>query len=148
MSQNDHDYVPFFVIIVWSFPYWWLISGFVTRVIRQVPQVRSELLILPEHMSSSPVFARSVGLYILLTHHCVSFCPLSFGHCIISSSCWRLLITTLVSSSISSNVICHGFCLWSLFVLLKLLKVLTIMFKLSFYCIVLFLILIPRIFCP
>jgi hypothetical protein len=39
-----------------------------------------------EHMSSSPVFARSVGLYILLTHHCVSFCPLSFGHCIISSS--------------------------------------------------------------
>jgi hypothetical protein len=38
--------------------------------------------------------------------------------------------------------------LWSLFVLLKFLKVLTTMFKLSFYYIVLFLILIPRIFCP
>jgi hypothetical protein len=148
LSQNDHDCVPLFVIIIWPFPYWWLISGFVTWVIRQVPQVRSELLILPEYMSSSPVFARSVGLYILFAHHCVSFCPLSFGHCIISSSCWRLLITTLVSSSISSNVICCGFCLWSLFVLLKFLKVLTIVFKLSFYCIVLFLILIPRIFCP
>ena len=95
-----------------------------------------------------PLFARSVGLYIVFAHHCVSFCPLSFGHCSISSSCWRLMITTLVSSSISSNVMCHGFCLWSLFVLLKLLKVLTIMFMLSFYCIVLFLILIPRIFCP
>jgi hypothetical protein len=148
LSQNDHDYVPFFVIIIWPFPYWWPISGFVTRVLRQVPHARSELLILPEHMSSSPVFARSVGLYILFAHHCVSFCPLSFGHCIISSSCWRLLITTLVSSSNSSSVICRGFCLWSLFVLLKFLKVLTIMFKLSFYCIVLFLILIPRIFCP
>jgi hypothetical protein len=40
-----------------------------------------------EYMSSSPVFARSVGLYILFAHHCVSFCPLSYGHCIISSSC-------------------------------------------------------------
>ena len=147
MSQNDHDYVPFFVIIIWPFPYWWIISGFVTRVIRLVPQVRSELRILPEHTSSSPVFARSVGLYILFAQHCVSFCSLSFGHCIISS-CWRFMITTLVSSSISSSVICRGFCLWSLFALLEFLNVLTIMFKLSLYCIVLFLILIPRIFSP
>jgi hypothetical protein len=83
---NDHDYVPYVVIIIWPSPYWWLISGFVTRAIRRVPQVRSELLILPEDMSSSPDFARSVDLYILFAHHCVSFCPLSFVHCIISSS--------------------------------------------------------------
>ena len=83
---------------------------------------------------------------------CTSLCVLlSFVFCSLYYQfffCWRFMITTLVSSSISSNVICRGFCLRSLFVLLKLFKVLTIMLKLFFYCIVLFLILIPRIFCP
>jgi hypothetical protein len=91
---NDNDYVPFFVIIIWSFPHWWLIIRFVTRVTRQILQVGQELLILPEHMSSFPVFARSVFFCIVFAHHCVSVCLFVFRI--------TTLITTLISSSCTS----------------------------------------------
>ena len=42
-----------------SFPHSRLITGFVTRVIRRVPLVEQELLTLPEHLSSPPVFSLS-----------------------------------------------------------------------------------------
>ena len=54
--------------------------------------VEQELLILPEHMSSSPVFSgvhvtRSfVFLYVCFVDRCLSFCTLSFGHCVVCSS--------------------------------------------------------------
>ena len=40
----------------WSFPHSWLITGFVTRVTRCVSLMEQELLTLPEHLSSHPVF--------------------------------------------------------------------------------------------
>ena len=39
------------------FEHSWLITGLSTRVTRQVPHVEQELLILPEHLRSSPVFS-------------------------------------------------------------------------------------------
>jgi hypothetical protein len=56
-------------------------------------------------MSSFPVFARSVCFCIVFAHHCVSAClfvcwPLYYQFFFD----WRLLITTLVSSSCSFNV--------------------------------------------
>jgi hypothetical protein len=83
---NDHDYVPFVVIIIWPFSYWWLITGFLTRITRQVAQVTPEQLIPPVHISLSSVVARSVGFYIVLSHPCVSVCLFSLGRCIFSSS--------------------------------------------------------------
>ena len=54
---NDHGYVPLVVNISRSFPHSWLITGFVTRLTRRVPLVEQELLTLPEHMSSPPIFS-------------------------------------------------------------------------------------------
>jgi hypothetical protein len=39
-----------------------LITGFVTRLTQQVPLVEQELLTLPEHLSSPPVFSGFVLL--------------------------------------------------------------------------------------
>ena len=68
---NDHRYDPLVVNTSWSFPHSWLITGFVTRVQRRVPLVEQELLILPGHLSSPPVFSgvrvtRSLVLCIML----------------------------------------------------------------------------------
>jgi hypothetical protein len=49
---NDHEYVPLLVNTSRSFPNSWLITGFVTRLTRQVSLVEQELLTLPEHPSS------------------------------------------------------------------------------------------------
>ena len=50
-----------------------------------------ELLTLPEHLSSPQVFsgvgvARSLVLCVCFVDHCLSFCPFSFGHCVVCSS--------------------------------------------------------------
>jgi hypothetical protein len=71
--------------------YTWLITGFVTRLIRWVPLVEQELLTLPEHLSSPPVFSgvrvtRSLVLYVCFVDLCLSFCTFSFGHCVVCSS--------------------------------------------------------------
>ena len=42
--HHDHRYVPFVVITIRSFPYSWLITGFVTRLTWRVPLVEQELL--------------------------------------------------------------------------------------------------------
>jgi len=70
-----------------SFPHSWLITGFVTTLTRRVPLVEQELLTLPEHMSSPPVFSgvrgtRSLVLYVCFVDRCLSFCTFSFGHCV------------------------------------------------------------------
>jgi hypothetical protein len=74
-----------------SFPLSRLITGFVTRLTRRVPLVEQELLTLPEHMNSSPVFSgvrvtRSLVLYVCFIDRCLSFCTFSFGHCVVCSS--------------------------------------------------------------
>ena len=53
--------------------------------------VEQELLTLPQHLSSPPVFGgvrvtRSLVLYVCFVDHCVSFCTFSFGHCDVCSS--------------------------------------------------------------
>jgi hypothetical protein len=40
----------------WSFPHSWIITGFLTRLTLQVPQVEQKLFIFPEHLSSPPLF--------------------------------------------------------------------------------------------
>jgi branched-subunit amino acid transport protein len=83
-----------------SFSRPWLITGFVTRLTRRVPLVEQELLTLPEHLSSLPVFSgvrviRSLVLYVCFVDHCLSFCSFSFGHRVVCSSSiyefWLLL---------------------------------------------------------
>jgi hypothetical protein len=50
--------------------------------------VEQELLTLPEHLSSPPVFSgvrviRSLVLYVCFVDRCLSFCTLSFDHCVL-----------------------------------------------------------------
>ena len=83
----------------WSFPHSWLISGFVTRLTRQVSLVQQELLTLPDHRGSPPVFSgvrvtRSFVLCVCFVDSCLSFCPYSFCH----SVALRILINSLISS--------------------------------------------------
>ena len=74
-----------------SFPHSWLITGFVTRLTRRVPLVEQGLLTLPEQLRSPQVFSqvrvtRSLALCVCFVDHCVSFCHLSFGHCVVCPS--------------------------------------------------------------
>ena len=83
-------YVPFVANISRSFPHSRLTTGFVTRLTRRVPLVEQELLILPEHLSSPPLFSgvrvtRSL-VYVCFVDRCLSFCAFSFGHCVVCSS--------------------------------------------------------------
>ena len=71
-----------------SFPRPWLITRWLTR---RVSLVEQELLTLPEHLSSPPVFSgvrvtRSLVLCVMFVDCCLSFCPFSFGHCVVCSS--------------------------------------------------------------
>jgi hypothetical protein len=74
-----------------SFPNSWLITGIVIRLTRRVPLVEQELLTLPEHLSSPPIFSgvrvtRSLFLCVCFVDRCLSFCSFSFGHCVVCSS--------------------------------------------------------------
>ena len=71
-------------------PHSWLITRFVTRLIRRVPTVDQILPTLPEHLNSPPVFngvrvTRSLVLCSCFVDRCLSFCPFSFGHCVVCS---------------------------------------------------------------
>jgi hypothetical protein len=50
-DTNDHWYLPFDVITIWLFPPSWLITGFVTRVTRQVALVEQDLFTHPDNLS-------------------------------------------------------------------------------------------------
>jgi hypothetical protein len=76
---RHHGYVALVVNTSRSFPHSRLITGFVTRLTRRVPLVEQELLTLPVHLSSPPVFSgvrvtRSLVLYVCFVDHCLSFC--------------------------------------------------------------------------
>ena len=52
-----------------------------------MPLVEQELLTLPQHLSSPPVFSgirvtRSLVLCVCFVDRCLSFCHFSFGHCV------------------------------------------------------------------
>jgi hypothetical protein len=58
---------------------------FTTRLTRAVSLVEQELLTLPEHLSSPPVFSgvrvtRSLVIYVCFVDRCLPFCTFSFGH--------------------------------------------------------------------
>ena len=68
---------------------------FVTKLIRRVPLVVKELLSLPEHLSSTPVFSgvrvtRSLVLCACFVDRCLSFCTFSFAHGVFCSSIYGL----------------------------------------------------------
>ena len=65
--------------------------------------VEQELLTLPEHLHSPPVFSvvrvtRSLVLCICFVDRCLSFCIFSFGHWCLFFFDIRILITPLVSA--------------------------------------------------
>jgi hypothetical protein len=64
----------------------WIITGFVTRFSRLVPLVGKELLTLPQHLSSPPVFSEvSVTWYLVLCVCFVNRC-FPFDHFVVCSS--------------------------------------------------------------
>ena len=83
-----------------------LINRFETRLSRRVPLVEKELLTLPEHLRSPPVFSgvrvkRYLVLCVCFVDRCLSFCSFSFDHCIVCSSsvygfCWQLLYNVII----------------------------------------------------
>jgi hypothetical protein len=80
--------VSFFIAILIGS---WLITEFVTRLTRRVPLVEQELLTLPEHLSSPPVFSgvrvtRSLVLCVCFVDRDLFLCILSCGHCVVCSS--------------------------------------------------------------
>ena len=88
---DDHGYVPLVVSTFRPFPHSWLIMDFVTRLIRPVSVVEQELLTLPNHLSSSPVFGGvrvnpSLVLCVCFVDRCLSFCLFSFGYCVVCPS--------------------------------------------------------------
>ena len=98
-------YVPLVINISRSFPHSWHITGFVSRLTRRVPLVEQELLTLPVHLSSPPIFSgirvtRSFvyvfcrSLFVLLSFFFLPLCYLSYFDL-------RILITPLVSSNSS-----------------------------------------------
>ena len=88
---NDHGYVLLVVSNSRFFPRSWLITEFVARLTRRVSLVEQELLTLPEHQGSPPVFSgirvtRSLFLHVCFADLCLSFCTFSFGHYFVCSS--------------------------------------------------------------
>ena len=58
---------------------------------RRVSPVEQRLLTFPEHLSSPPVLSgdrvtQSLVLCVCLVDICLSFCPFSFGHCVVGPS--------------------------------------------------------------
>jgi hypothetical protein len=58
---------------------------------------------LPGHLSSPPVFSRvrvtrSLVLCVCFVDRCLSFCPFSFGHCVVCSSSYQFLSLNLLFS--------------------------------------------------
>ena len=82
-------------------------QSFVTRLTRRVPHVEQELLTLPEHLCSPPVFSGvrvtlSLVLCVCFVDRCLSFCIFfSWPLCCLSLFDILILITPLVSSNSS-----------------------------------------------
>jgi hypothetical protein len=106
---NDHGHVPCVVIIIPSFPFSWLISGCVTRILRRVLLVKQELVTFPEHLSSSPVFCGVVVVQSLV--FCVLFCRSLFVlfllAIVLSSECLVKYLNFYYSDPIVTERIFH-----------------------------------------
>jgi len=83
-----------------------VLSSFMTRLTRRVPFVEQELLILPEHLSSPPVFSgvpitRSLVLCVCFVDRCLSF--FFWPLCCLFFFDIQILITPLLSSNSSMS---------------------------------------------
>jgi len=83
---------------------------YVTRLTWRVSLVEQELLTLPEHLSSPPVFSEvrdtRYVLYVCFVDHCLSFCTFFFWPlCCLFFFDIRILITSLVSSNSSYGIL-------------------------------------------
>jgi hypothetical protein len=99
----------------------WHITWFVTRLTRWVSLVEQELLTLPEHLSSSPVFSGvrvtlSIGfidrclsfIYVCFVDCCLSFCTFSFwALCVCSSSIYGFWLPLWYLQTLLITIICH-----------------------------------------
>jgi hypothetical protein len=88
---NDHGYIPHVVNTSRSFTHSRLITGFVTRLTRQVPLAEQELPALPKHLSSSPGFSGvrvtlSLVLCVMFGRSLFVLLSFSFGHCVVCPS--------------------------------------------------------------
>jgi hypothetical protein len=108
MRHRWPRYVPFVVNTSLSFPHLWLIIWFAAILTRRMTLVEQELLILPEHLSSPPVFVGFVllGLYIYV---CLSFSTFFSSLCCTSFFELRILITPLVYSNFTYHNLAKRF---------------------------------------
>ena len=79
---NDHGYIPIVINTSLSLPHAWLITGFVTRLTRQVPLVEQKLLTLLEQLRSPRGSCYSIFSFICM------FCRSLFV--LLSFSSWSL----------------------------------------------------------
>jgi hypothetical protein len=96
--KSEHKAWIIYLMMEYSLTFWmqkakeWsCITGFVSRLTRQVPLVEQDLLTLLEHLSLPPVFSgvcviRSLVLCVCFVDRCLSFCPFSFDHCVVCPS--------------------------------------------------------------
>ena len=89
VQLTDSDY-PFDILKLFFLIHDFL-PVFVTRVTRRVLHMKQELVTLSEHLSAPQVFigvpvTQSLILYVCCADRCLSFCPSSFGHCVVCSS--------------------------------------------------------------
>jgi hypothetical protein len=109
-----------------SFPYSWLVNGFVTRLTRWVLLVEQELPTLLEHMSSPTGFSgvrvtRSLVLCVCLVYRCLSFYTFYLAHCVVCSSSlygfwlslWYIQTLLMVYVELLGSPICQCNCLSS-----------------------------------
>jgi hypothetical protein len=79
---------------------------------KRVSLVEQELLILLEHLSSPTVFCgvrvtRSFVVCVCIVDRCLSFCPFSFGHCVVcSSSIYGLWLPLWYLQTFLAHVMC------------------------------------------
>ena len=92
---------------------------------RRVPLVEQELLTLPEHLSSPPIFSgvrvtRSLVLYACFVDRCFSFC--AFCHCVVcSSSIYRFWLPLWYLQTLLNNL--YFYTLFELTKIMKLSKI-------------------------
>jgi hypothetical protein len=109
-------------ILVWILRWALLYIISLVQVLFQHDLLGQELLIIPEHMSPSPLFAGSVCFFIMF---CTSLWVIFWSLYCQFFFCW--LISDYHVGVLKLVFQCHmSWFLWSLFVLLILLKLLTI----------------------
>ena len=105
-----------FIKFIFTFCVGRTISSYVTNVLyreisNMVLLVEQELLTLPKHMSSPPVFkwvrvTRSSVLCLCFVDRCLCFCTFSFGHCVFCLSSIYGFWLPLWYLHTSSSVLC------------------------------------------